>query len=239
MQARKHQEEIAAIKERYEKRSFLYDARYDPLNEYNIMVVRERFMRIQELVRRCGLRPVGDKRLLEIGCGSGTNLLQLILIGFKPQNLVANELLPDRAAQARSNLPKAIPVIVGDAAELDLDPESFDLVLQSTVFTSILDHGVQETLARKMWLWLKPGGGVIWYDFIYSNPRNQDVRGVSLKRIRELFPDGKMKYWRVTLAPPIGRKVTKLSRHLYTVLNLFPFLRTHVLCWIEKKPALG
>ena len=29
-----------------------------------------------------------------------------------------------------------------------------------------------------MWAAVKPGGGVLWYDFTVDNPRNADVRGV-------------------------------------------------------------
>ena len=41
-----------------------------------------------------------------------------------------------------------------------------------------------------MWRWVRPGGGVLWYDFTFDNPRNPDVRGVPLARVRELFPHG-------------------------------------------------
>jgi len=85
-----------------------------------------------------------------------------------------------------------------------------------------------------MWELTKRGGGVLWYDFIYDNPENPDVRGVPIRRIRELFPEGRMRYWRLTLAPPIARRVCRIHPCLYYVFNVFPFLRTHVLCWIAK-----
>jgi len=110
--------------------------------------------------------------------------------------------LEDRAALARHRLPAAIKIQVGDAAEIDPAEEPFDIVYQSTVFTSILDEGFQQKLADRMWALTKPGGGVLWYDFIYNNPRNPDVRGVPLRRIRELFPHGKIHPWKITLAPP-------------------------------------
>jgi hypothetical protein len=65
---------------------------------------------------------------------------------------------------------------------------SQDLVLQSTVFSSLLDDAFQQRLAEAMWRWLKPGGAVLWYDFTVDNPRNPDVRGVPLARVRALFP---------------------------------------------------
>jgi hypothetical protein len=85
-----------------------------------------------------------------------------------------------------------------------------------------------------MWRWVRPGGGVLWYDFTVDNPRNPDVRGVPLARVRALFPVGRVHARRVTLAPPIARVVTRLHPALYTLLNTLPPLRTHMLAWIAK-----
>ena len=97
------------------------------------------------------------------------------------ENLVGDEFLEDRAEVARRRLPEGIKILVGDAAEVNLEEGPFDIVYQSTVFTSILDDGFQQKLADRMWKLVKPGGGVLWYDFIYNNPNNPDVRGVPLK----------------------------------------------------------
>ncbi|HEX2009593.1 MAG TPA: SAM-dependent methyltransferase, partial [Roseateles sp.] len=103
-----------------------------------------------------------------------------------------------------------------------------------TVFSSILDDGVQQGLADAMWRWLKPGGAVLWYDFIVDNPRNRDVRGVPLARVRQLFPEGRLSSQRLTLAPPLARLVCRAHPAAYTAFNSIPWLRTHVLAVIEK-----
>ncbi|MFH1731248.1 MAG: class I SAM-dependent methyltransferase [Planctomycetota bacterium] len=226
--------ETDRIRERYARRKECFASLYDPTGPAVSRIIEERQRTIAGIFRRAGLVPVRDKRVLEIGCGKGTNLLHLLIQGFRPENLVGNELIEERAREARHLLPAATEVITGDACELDLPDESFDIVLQSTVFTSILDDEFQKRLADRMWALVKPGGGVLWYDFVYSNPRNPDVRGVPLRRVRELFPDGKVKRWRVTLAPPIARRVVGIHPALYTLFNAMPFLRTHILCWIVK-----
>ena len=85
-----------------------------------------------------------------------------------------------------------------------------------------------------MWSWLRPGGAVLWYDFTYNNPRNPDVRGVPLRRVQALFPQAHITARRVTLAPPLARAVVRVHPALYGLFNSLPWLRTHILCWIEK-----
>lgn len=228
-------EEPERVRLRYERRKAVIDASiYSPLDQSVYMGQQEKERALIHWIRQAGLVPVLDRRVLEIGCGSGGNLLQLMKLGFSPQNLVGNELLEDRAAFARNLLPSATWIIKGDALNLDLPEESFDVVYQSTVFSSILDDEFQGKLADKMWSLVKPGGGVLWYDFIYNNPKNSEVSGVPIRSIRALFPAGEFISWRITLAPPISRFVTKIHPGCYTFFNMFPFLRTHVLCWIRK-----
>jgi 2-polyprenyl-3-methyl-5-hydroxy-6-metoxy-1,4-benzoquinol methylase len=169
-----------------------------------------------------------------VGCGEGPDLLFLLWLGFAADNLAGIDLRPEVIEKARQRLPTAVDLRVGDATTAGFDPESFDIVQQVTVFSSLLADDSQVSLAHWMWNLVKPGGGIIWYDFIYDNPMNTDVRGVSLKRLRELFPGGEMSYRRVTLAPPISRFVCRIHPMSYGLLNSFSFLRTHVLCWIAK-----
>ena len=118
--------------------------------------------------------------------------------------------------------------------EQTIAPQSQDLVVLFTVFSSILAPTIRQQLAAKVWDWVKPGGAVLWHDFIYNNPRNPDVRGVPVKQLHALFPQAKITVQSVTLAPPIGRLACKLSPALYPLLGSIPLLRTHVLCLISK-----
>ncbi len=230
------QNETEKVVKRYAARAALIkDDRYSMLNPAVWLSVQERQRVLLQLLAQHTQKPLSELRVLEVGCGSGGNLLELLRMGLSPTNLVGNELLQERSTAARLNLPEATRVLPGDALQLPFSQGSFDIVYQSTVFSSLLDANFQTQLAKKMWSWVSPGGAVLWYDFTYDNPRNPDVKGVTLARIRKLFPDGVIHSRRVTLAPPISRRVCKLHPALYTVLNAVPLLRTHVLCWIEKK----
>lgn len=228
--------EAEKVQERYARRATLgTDDRYSILNPSVWQGVQERQRALITLLSNHAPVSLAQLNVLEIGCGSGGNLLELLRMGLAPENLVGNELLSERATLARKNLPIACEVLEGDATTLGLLPNSFEVVYQSTVFSSLLDNTFQQHLAALMWKWVKPGGGILWYDFIYNNPNNPDVRGVSIKRIHELFPEAIIDVRRVTLAPPISRRVCKIHPSLYTLFNAIPALRTHVLCWIEKK----
>lgn len=226
--------ELDAIRERYARRSTLPEARYSRFNPEVLARIHERQRATIAVLRSYGIESLGGLDVLEIGCGSGANLIELLELGAQPERLVGNELLTERLDRARRLLPATVRLLPGDASALPIGEGVFDIVYQSTVFSSILDDALQTRLASAMWRWLRPGGAVLWYDFTYNNPHNPDVRGVPLARIRSLFPAGRIDARRVTLAPPIARRVVRLHPSLYTLFNLLPVLRTHLLCWIGK-----
>lgn len=159
-------------------------------------------------------------------------------MAFLPEHLSGAELLTERYKMARHMLPTSVTLWDGDASVLPIEPGSLDVVFQSTVFSSLLDDDFQQLLAQAMWRWVAPGGGVLWYDFAVDNPRNPDVRGVPVSRVRQLFPQAHMVSKRVTLAPPIARAVCRLHPALYPLFNTIPLLRTHRLVWLQKPAAV-
>jgi SAM-dependent methyltransferase len=222
--------EANAVIDRYRRRQ----RKYSPLDPTVYQSRQELERALIKWLKHLRVLSADELKAFEIGCGSGGVLLQLLRLGFQPQNVVGNELQPELAQKAREMLPTALRILAGDASELDLPDGEFDVVIQSLVLSSILDDSFQQDLAHRMWKLAKPGGGVLSYDFDYNNPSNPDVRAVTLKRIRQLFPNGQITSWRLTLAPPLSRVATRVHPAAYTLLNVFPFLRTHLLCWIAK-----
>ena len=226
-------DEPQAIAERYTRRA-PHDDRYSFLRPEVCLGVQERQRVMLQLLRQHGVKDMEALRLLEVGCGSGGNLLELLRLGCAPRHLAGIELLPERYVQARDVLPAGVRLQQGDALLADVPYASQDVVLVSTVFSSVLDSGFQQRLADTLWRWVRPGGAVLWYDFTYNNPHNPDVRGVPLRRVRALFPQGRINARRVTLAPPLARALVRVHPGLYGLFNSVPWLRTHILCWIEK-----
>lgn len=217
------------ILEQYEKRK--NDDRIEKQSSniyFNHYAHAERELKYSEIIKK-RFNSIESIKILEVGAGTGDNLYFFKRFGLKWENIYANELLPDRIEILEKNFP-SLNIYKGDACDIATD-KVFDIVFQSTVFTSILDLQFKEKLANKMWSLLKPGGIVLWYDFIYDNPYNKDVKGVTKKEIKDLFSESsRIIFHKTTLAPAIGRKINKF----YPCMNIFPFLRTHVIAEIEK-----
>lgn len=227
-------EELEQIRQRYARREALPADRYAPLQPDVQCRVHERQRAMAAMLRRQGWLDLAHRDVVEVGCGAGGNLLEMLQWGAAPERLAGIDLLEPRVQAARARLPAAVHLHAGDASTWPRADASADLVLQFTVFSSILDAAVQARLAQAMWRWLRPGGAVLWYDFTWDNPRNRDVRGLPLRRVRELFPQAVVHARRITLAPPLARRLCALHPALYPWANALPLLRTHVLAWLEK-----
>lgn len=226
--------EAQAVKERYARRDATADeARYSLYgNAAALQAQQERLRAMVQIWARHGWRSVGDRRILEVGCGSGGNLQDLLRLGATPGSLTGMELLPERAALARGVLPGAVSVLQGDACQADVPPASQDAVLAFTLFSSLLDADFRCQMAQTLWRWVAPGGGVLVYDFVVDNPRNPDVRRVPLQELRALFPDAHLHSQRLTLAPPLARRLPPWL--ISPTSQLLRPLRTHRLTWAAK-----
>jgi ubiquinone/menaquinone biosynthesis C-methylase UbiE len=224
-------DEAKKVAERYERRKESELVKKITGNTlFSRFILSERESKYSEIIES-KFSSLEGLKVLEIGAGEGGNINFFRKLGLQWENIHANELLPDRFKVLSETYPK-ITKYEGDAFNLDSTlNQSFDIVFQSTVFTSILDAGFKQKLAGKMWDLVKPGGIVLWYDFSFDNPKNKDVKGIKKQEIRNLFKEAKsITFDKTTLAPPIGRRVGKM----YPVFNAFPFLRTHLIAVIEK-----
>lgn len=205
---------------------------YSPFNPSNLFMVQQRQRAELALLARHGLSRLEGRRILEVGCGRGGVLLNYLSYGAEPQTLHGTDLLLDRLQDAHNRLPH-LPLSCTDGQRLPYCDNSFDLILQYTVFSSILDDSLKSTLASEMMRVLgKPGGLIIWYDF-WLNPTNKETRGIRPPEIRQLFPGCGFEFRRVTLAPPIARRVVPLSWLLGTVLEKLKLFNSHYLVAIQ------
>ena len=185
------------------------------------------------LLGQAGFSPLDRFDLLEVGCGEGGVLLDVVRWGADPARLHGCDLLPDHLACARRRLPATVRLATADGGALPYPSASFDLILQFTVFTSVLDEGLRQRMAREMWRVLRPGGAVLWYDFRFQGS-NPAVRAIHPREVRELFPGAEFTAYRLTLAPPITRRIARWSWFACEMLVRIPWLRTHDLILVRK-----
>jgi ubiquinone/menaquinone biosynthesis C-methylase UbiE len=226
--------EATRIREAYARRQQGPQDIYSFLNPSFVLMIHERENELLSMLSRYGVGPLEGKKFLEIGCGMGYWLRAFLQWGALPENVYGIDLLPGRIEQARKLCPCGVHLDCGNATALTFPEASFDLVLQSTVFTSILVPEMKQRIAAEMLRVLKPGGVALWYDFLVDNPRNPDVRGVRRSEIRKLFPGCQIHLRRITLAPPIGRLVGRYSPFMYMLLSWTKILCTHYLGLIKK-----
>lgn len=207
-----------------------------------------RSMQLEQLARALaeeGVLPLQNRSILEIGCGYGQWLVDLETMGADRGKMAGIDLDEERIDHARRRLAErrdehglllepGADLRLGSAAKLPWKDGSFDLILQSTVFTSILDPALKNTVAREMARVLAPNGVIVWYDFRFDNPWNKDVRGIGKKELQALFPRFRCNLRRVTLAPPLSRRLARASRTLATFLEQMKLLNTHYLATLRR-----
>jgi ubiquinone/menaquinone biosynthesis C-methylase UbiE len=233
------QENSARLAAETERLKAAYERRqcgdlYSWFNPGHLFLMQERELRTLTLLRGLGLSRLEEQKILEVGCGTGYWLGEFIKWGARPENLTGIDLLPERLATAQSILSAKVGLVQANATHLPFSPAKFDLVLQSTVFTSILDAAMKQAVAEEMLRVMKPQGLILWYDYHCNNPRNKDVRGVKKREIHELFSGCRIELQRITLAPPLTRLLAPYSSQLCALLEKLRIFNTHYLGVIRK-----
>lgn len=209
-------------------------SRYSLLDPANIALLQDRERRTLAMLRSGGVPPLHELEILDLGCGSGQWLADLVRWGASPARLVGVDIRRDGLADAARRLPAAVRLISASGTATGLRGGQFDLVVMATVLSSVLDMDVRHSIAREASRLLKPAGAILWYDFHVNNPGNPDVRRVSRSELSQLFPGCVLTLTRATLAPPLARLAAPRSELLARVLGAVPWLRTHYVGLIRR-----
>jgi ubiquinone/menaquinone biosynthesis C-methylase UbiE len=211
----------------------LPEGRYDPADPAQLFIRQGIERAFARTLRDAGALPLAGKRILDVGCGYGQWLADLETLGAERALLAGADLVPERVERAQARLAGA-DIRQADASALPFEDGRFDLVLQSMMFSSILDEGVRRAAAAEIERVLAPGGAVLWYDFFVDNPRNGNVRGVRRSELRALFPGFELRWRRVTLAPPLIRALAPRLLPLASGLQAARVFNTHALAALSR-----
>jgi ubiquinone/menaquinone biosynthesis C-methylase UbiE len=225
-------EEAASIK-RYARRVTRgLGSQYAPLNPAAVLAVQQRDRVLAHRLASTGWTTMRAAKILDIGCGRGVELARLLQWGATPANLCGVDLLADRVAAAEALHP-SMTIVEGSATALPWPSGNFDVVMQHTTFSSIVDPQVRRLAATEAERVLRPGGLILWYDFVW-NPFNRETRGLPGRSVRALFPDFDVWLRRVTLAPPLSRALAMKHPLVTRSLHEFRPLCTHLVGVLTK-----
>jgi len=237
--------EAERIIEEYARRAAEIPAgRYDPTSRAELLMQQSKERAAVDLLGRAGMLPLQGRRVLEIGCGEGGWLPRFESWGARRGDLAGIDLLEADVERARLRLAAVrgedgsvaeagADLRVGDAASLPWEDASREIVVQSTVFSSILDPGMRRAVAAEMRRVLAPGGAILWFDFFVDNPRNRNVKGVRRPQIEALFPGLGLVTRRVILAPPLTRLLSRASWVAVEALESVRLLNTHYMAVLQ------
>ena len=227
--------ESRRIAEVYASRSTLPADLYSIFEPGNLYIVQGRERATLALLARHGIRNLAGLKVLDVGCGTGGELLRLVQWGADPADLHGLDLLPDRIEAARSRLPGA-HLQVADGRSIPYGDATFDLVIQLTVFSSILDPAIRAAIAAQMLRVLKPGGYVLWYDMRVVRP-DRPLAAMGRAEILRLFPGCDLDLRTVTLNPLACRPLAKVSLLACNLLESISLFRSHYLALIKARSA--
>lgn len=226
-------DEIRRLQEEYEdrKRRFSTSDTYSFFNQANLFAIQMRQRAILRILKTHRITDISNLRIMEMGCGHGGVMKEFLSFGASPQNLYGVDLLADRLYHAYQMLPGS-NFSNADGQSLPFPSGTFDLVLQFTAISSVLDENIRRRISTDMLRVLKSGGMILSYDF-WLNPTNKHTAGFRLKEIRESFPDCRIDYRKITLAPPIARRLVPNSWLLSAALEKMTIFNSHYLVSIR------
>lgn len=208
--------------------------KYSNFNPSYLFSIQQRQRHLLAQLRQYPAFSFAEKTILDVGCGNGRVMAEYISYGVHSRRVYGIDIQPDRLRNAKDIVPLS-KLAYADGQKLPYKSDMFDVVMQYTAFSSILDSSVKVNMAAEILRVLnKDNGMIIWYDF-WLSPRNKQTKGIRLDELRDLFPGCTFDVRRVTLAPPIARRVVPMSwlgGHFLESLKIF---NSHLLVIIRPR----
>jgi len=188
---------------------------------------QERERRVLQLLAAEGLGFEG-RRVLDVGCGRGTEFANLLRWGAPAGSLVGIDLMHARLAEARTH--GGVLLAQASATRLPFADAAFDAVVQNVVFSSIVDAATRRVAAAEMRRVLRPGGFVLWYDAFRTRSTDPHFRAVPRAEVGQLFPDLRWRFATLTSDIGIAARAQRLAgAGVLPWLDALRLLRTNLL----------
>lgn len=209
---------------------------WDPRNAGFARIVHDRDELMVDLLRT-SLPPSGG-RVLDLGSGGGRLAAVAQSADLPISAWTGVDLDKESVTEASTNFDWA-RFVEASADALPFTSDAFDVVVASTLFSSLPSAEFERRVALEVARVLRPSGRLIWYDLRYGNPANRLVHGLDRRRLTELFPGWHAELRSTTLLPPIARRLGKLTPVAYPLLHAVPLLRSHLAGHLQRRVMTG
>ena len=180
---------------------------------------------------------LGSQRVLDAGCGTGWWLRTLEENPRITAELHGLDLLTARVAAAQEKAPRA-SISVGDVRSLPFAEGSFGVVSLFTVLSSLAGPAdIRQALAEARRVLVPRGALLIWEPRV-PNPLNRSTVLVTASLLEQALAGMDIQTARITLLPPLARRLGSATPWAYPRLARVSALCTHRLV-CARAPAAG
>lgn len=202
-------------------------------NPVVVHLMQERERAVLRGLLHIGIRST-DVRLLDVGCGRGQEFAGYLRLGIPAHQIYGVDLSEHRVRDAQAQGFGHVALASGSA--LPFESNSFDLVVQNVMFSSIIDEATRQAVAAEMLRVLRPGGWVLWYDAAQVASKDPHFRGVPKHEVLTMFPDVRWNWQRITTHLGLLRRIDAVfGERGMRVFDLFGLFKTHLLGWGQKQ----
>ena len=178
----------------------------DSWNPLNSNIIDYHCRQLESLGSLLSDHPIDKWDCLDFGCGSGRLIRDLIEFGVQPTAVKGIEIEQSLIDTAYHYLPRDI-FYKFDGLKIPFPNESFNLVCQSTVLSSIKDEDFRHHLCDELLRVTKKGGYIFWWDKITT----VDFVGNQSLEIEKLFKNSKIRKIDIRRKPLPGENIRKLK----------------------------
>jgi SAM-dependent methyltransferase len=157
-----------------------------------------------------------DVEILDVGCGYGRSLVDLLVLGADTGRLHGIDVLPDRVDRLRRFFPTA-DVRVGDARDLPWPSGTFHLITQFTALSSIPTTEDRRLVIAEIRRVLRPGGLFLSWDLIARF--GESPTGLSRRTLADLCAVPVTNARATGLDPRLAGRLIRIAPYLARVLE--------------------
>jgi SAM-dependent methyltransferase len=229
--------EVDRINERYRARESdaTVIARWSPFQELEVAARCQQYRSLADFMRGRGFLSLAGQKILDVGCGTGRQPRMFLEYGAAPADVYGLE-IRDSVLEVGRQLSPHLSLTGFDGHTIPFPDNSFGLVTQYVVFSSIGSPPLRRRLASEMWRVVAPGGFIYWWDLTVMQGPAGDECGTPL-RLHELFPGVPSHERRIAPYPRPDEcaRPSTLSRLLAPLLRRLGHKPTHVAALLGPK----